>query len=135
MKNKFTFLSAILILLTLILGCNFYDPTNGSSDSSKSGNPKTSESSNGSNNSTDAFGKVGVPECDQVIDFFTEQANSPDDNFVTKAARDYFFNTIREKLKQSIEANKGDKVKMASDCRRFKDQLDKFKTEENNKNK
>jgi hypothetical protein len=130
MRNKFTFLSVILILLTLILGCNLYNPINESSDSSK-----TSESSNGSNNSTDAFGKIGVPECDQVIDFFTEQANSPDDNFVTKAARDYFFNTIREKLKQSIEANKGDKVKMASDCRRFKDQLDKFKTEENNKNK
>ena len=135
MKNKLTFLSAILILLTLILGCSFYNPLDQSSDSSKNGNSKTSNSTNGSSDSIVTPEKIGIPECDEVIDFFTEQANSPDDNFVTKAARDYFFNKIRESFKQSIEENKGDKVKMAKECRKFKDQLDKYNAEENNKNK
>jgi len=135
MRNKFTFLSVILILSTLILGCSFYNPLDESSNSTKSGNSKTSDSANGSSDSLVAPEKIGIPECDEVIDFFTEQVNSPDDNFVTKAAREYFFNTIRESFKQSIEENKGDKVKMAKECRKFKNQLDKYKAEESNKTK
>ncbi len=135
MRNKSTFLSAILILLTLILGCSFYNPLSENSDAAKNGNLKTSNSTNGSGDSIVAPEKIGIPECDEVIDFFTEQANSPDDNYVTKAAREYFINKIRESFKQSIEENKGDKVKMAKECRKFKDQLDKYKTEENKKNK
>jgi uncharacterized protein YaiI (UPF0178 family) len=50
---------------------------------------------------------------------------------VTKAAREYALNKIRESFKQSIEEHKGDKAAMAKECRQFKTQLDKFKSESN----
>lgn len=74
--------------------------------------------------------KIGVPECDEIIDFFAEQAKSEDDDFVTKAARGYAMNKIRESFRQSIEENKGDTVKMAKECKDFKRQLDKYKAED-----
>ncbi|HLM59596.1 MAG TPA: hypothetical protein VK308_02220, partial [Pyrinomonadaceae bacterium] len=55
----------------------------------------------------------------------------PDDDFVTKAAREYALNKVRESFKRSIEEHKGDKAAMAKECRQFKTQLDKFKTESN----
>jgi hypothetical protein len=74
-------------------------------------------------------GKIGVPECDQVMDMLTAEANNPDDGFVTKAVKATFLNKIKEGLKRSIEENKGDKVELAKNCREFRTQLEKYKAE------
>jgi hypothetical protein len=50
-----------------------------------------------------AKAKLAFPECDEIFNFFADQAKSPDDDFVTRAAREYALNKIRERLKQSIE--------------------------------
>jgi hypothetical protein len=131
MKNKFVFVISLAILLISVLGCRFYNPLAGSSDNSANSSNKTL--SDKAIDSTVGGEKIGIPECDEVVDFFSEQAKSPDDNFVTKATREYFFNSIRESFKQSIEENKNDKEKMAKECRKYKDQLDKFKAEEESK--
>jgi hypothetical protein len=78
--------------------------------------------------------KIGVPECDEIFNFFADQAKSPDDDFVTRAAREYALNKIRERLKQSIAEHQGDTAAMARECRKFKTELDKFKAQENNQN-
>lgn len=62
------------------------------------------------------------------------QSESPDDNYVTKAARGYALKKIRESIKKSIEENKNDTVKMAKECKDAKVELDKFKAEEESKN-
>jgi len=130
MKNKFGFLVVILILFISVLGCSYYNPLSGSSNSSnvavvrdKSLSDKTIDAAVGDE-------KIGVPECDEVVDFFAEQAQSKDDNYLTKATRQYVFNKIREQFKQSIEENKGNTAKLAKECRDYKKQLDKYKAEE-----
>jgi len=129
MKNKFVFLTSTAILFVSVLGCSFYNPLAGSSNSANDNrtlSDKAIDSSVGEN-------KIGVPECDEIFDFFARQSESPDEDFVTKAARQYALNKIRESFKQSIEEHQGDKTAMAKECREFKTQLDKYKAEENSR--
>ncbi len=140
MINKLNTITAFLILLILVLSCSFYNPLKGGSDASNNNAPESSDSSNKTltdktNGSTVGEEKIGVRECDEIIDFFTEQANSEDDNYFTKAAKGYALNKIRDSFKKSIEENRGDTLKMARECGDFKKQLDKYKTEEDNKKK
>jgi hypothetical protein len=62
-------------------------------------------------------------------------SQNENDSFVTQAGKRIAINKVRENLKQKIEENKTDKAKLAKDCREYKTQIDKFKTqEESNKN-
>jgi len=131
MKNKFVFSVSMAILFVSVLGCSFYNPLESSSNSAANDNRTLSDKAI---DSTVGESKIGVPECDEIIDFISNQAKSQDENFATRAARQYAMNQIRESIKQSVEENKGDPAQLAKDCREIKTQLDKFKTEENNVN-
>ncbi len=138
MKNKFVLLFTFTVLLISALSCSFYNPLESRSDTPKNKDSQTTKSGDESLSDKaidSAIGeeKIGVPECDEIIDFFADQSKSEDDNFVTKAARQYALNKVRESFKQSIEKNKGDTAKMAKECRKFKTQLDKFKAEDDRK--
>ena len=138
MKNKFVLLLTFTVLLISALSCSFYNPLESRSNAPTNNDSRTPTSENESLsdkaiNSTVGEEKIGVPECDEIIDFFADQSKSEDDNFVTKAARGYALNKVRESFKQSIEENKGDIAKMAKECRDFKTQLDKFKAEDDRK--
>ncbi len=131
MKNKLNVIVVFSILLILVLGCSFYNPL---SDSSNSGNSQTSQNKSWSDQAVDSTvgeEKIGIPECDEIIEFFAEQSKSEDENFLTKAARGYAMNKIRESFRQSIEKNQGDTAKMVKECREFKVQLDKYKPDGN----
>lgn len=130
MKNKAALLIVFSCLLVSVLSCSFYNPLAGSSDSATNDNRTLSDKAI---DSTLGEEKIGVPECDEIVDFFNDQSKSADDDFVTKAAREYAFNTIRESFRESLKENKGDPAAMAKECRRFKIQLDKYKTEEDMK--
>lgn len=131
MKNKHVFATALFILLIVVLGCSSYNPL---SDSSKSDNSPASGNKSLSDKAIDAgIGeeKIGVPECDEIVDFFVEQTKSPDENFVTKAARGYALNKMRESFKKSLEEHAGDTAALAKECREFKQLLDEFNSQEN----
>lgn len=130
MNNKIVFPFAFSLLLLSVFGCSYYNPLAGGSDSAANDNRTLSDKAI---ESTVGETKIGVPECDEIMDFFNAQSKSENDDFVTKAAREYAFNTIRESFKQSIEENKGDKESMAKECRKFKVQLDKYKAEDDAK--
>ncbi|MDQ6785801.1 MAG: hypothetical protein M3033_03140 [Acidobacteriota bacterium] len=130
MKNKFGLLSSTIVLLISVLGCSFYNPLSGSSNNSNVAVVRDKSLSEKTIDATVGEEKIGVPECDEVVDFFAEQAQSKDDNYFTKATREYFFNKIREQFKKSIEENKGDAVKLAKECKEYKKELDKYKAEE-----
>lgn len=131
MKNKFALLSVILILLISVLGCSFYNPL--SKSSADSSNTAVVQDKSLSDKTIDAAvgdEKIGVPECDEVVDFFAAESRSKDDNYLTKATRQYVFNKIREQFKESIKENKDDTAKLAKECKEYKKQLDKYKAEE-----
>ncbi len=130
MKNTFVSLASLTILFITVLGCSFYNPLADSSNSAGGDNRTLSDKAI---DSTIGESKIGVPECDEILDFFADQTKSPDDDFVTKAARQYALNKIRESFKQSVEEHRGDTAAMARECRKFKTQLDKYKAENDNK--
>jgi hypothetical protein len=79
--------------------------------------------------------KIGIPECDEVVDFFNHEIDNPDDDFVTKAVKKTALNQIKEQFKQAIEENKTDKVELAKVCKDFKNNLEQFKEEEESNKK
>ena len=145
MKNKYNFLILILMLLMLVFGCRFYNPL---SDSSKTENKPATKEKSTSDNSTEkstsedstdetvSDERIGIPECDELMDFFAEQTKSEDENYFVKATREFYFNKIRESIRKDLEKNKDNPNKqeeMAKNCRDYKKQLDKYKAEEDSK--
>lgn len=126
MKNKFSALFALFALTISILGCSFYNP---STVEKPSANANEKTLTDKAIDSTIGEEKIGIKECDEVIEFFAKQYENPEDDFVTKATKQYALNTIRENFRSSLEQYKNDKTKMAKECRNFKEQLDKFSSE------
>jgi len=78
--------------------------------------------------------KIGIPECDEVVDFFNHEIDNPDDDFVTKAMKKTALNQVKERFREAVEENKADKVELAKVCKDFKQNLEQFKEEsESNK--
>ncbi len=127
MKNKFAFTFVVVALMALVLGCGRL-------------NPLSSEPSSGDKTTTDravdtVLGeeRIGIPECDAVMDFFDREMNSPDDNAISKAIKATVLNKMKENFRKSIEENKTDKAELAKTCAEFKKNLDKYKAEEDAK--
>lgn len=135
MKNKLTILTVSAILLTFVLGCGISEQVQkavGGSDNSPANANKTLTDK--AVDVTVGEEKLGIAECDQLFEEMTAQANSPEDDYVTKAAKQFLLNKIRESIRKSIEENKNNPTQLAKDCKEFKTQLDKFKAEEQTNN-
>ena len=119
MKNFFTIICAGL-LLAATLGCGLVsrlqDNGSGSSNSNKTIGDKAVDVAVGDT-------KIGIKECDEVVDILNEQINDPDESFVTKALKRTILNQFRDQLKRSLEENKADKKAVADFCREFKKNL------------
>lgn len=140
MKNALTFALATTVLFLSVLGCSWWNPlaSKPETNSRPASNQTTKEANTTKDKPLDEQAidtvvgdeKIGVPECDELIESLVAQSENPDEGYMAKAARQFALNKIRESIKKSIEENKGDKTQMAKDCRDFKDQVDKFKTQE-----
>jgi len=128
MKNLLVGLFSIAILMAAGLACGMIDRVTGS----ESGNSNATLTDKAVDTAV-GESKIGVPECDEVMDMLAAEANNPDDNFVTKAVKGTVLNRIKESIKTSVEENKNDKVELAKNCREFKTQLQKYKAEEETK--
>ncbi|MEQ1603828.1 MAG: hypothetical protein ABL999_03085 [Pyrinomonadaceae bacterium] len=132
MKNKYAVVSVLLVMIAVVLGCSSINPL---ADKKPAGNQPGSNKSLTDKAVDTAVGeqKIGVPECDEVIDLLTSYANNPDDNFVIKAGKSLFVNKIKESIKKAVEENKTDKTEMAKTCKEAKVELEKYKAEEDKK--
>jgi len=130
MKNIIGLTLTLTVLVFAVIGCSSINPLAGKDK--KTASPTPSNKSLTDKTVDDVVGdeKIGIPECDEVMDMMTAEANNPDDGYIVKAGKAMFFNSIKQKIKQSIEENKNDKTEVAKQCREFKVQLDKYKAEE-----
>lgn len=132
MKNKHSMLMVLPILLFIGLGCG----TVTDMASSQTEAPIANTVSNAVNNPENLMReKTGVAECDQLIDFIADQSKSQDEGYIARAAKEFFFNQIRQKIKENVEQNKSNPQEMAKNCKDFKKQIDAFAAEENVANK
>lgn len=137
MKNKLTSVVAFLVLGFIALGCGSINPL---SDSKESTNSAPSSNSPGNKSTTDKVvdstvgrSKIGVPECDEVVDLIEAEMNNPNDNFLVKAGKATILNRIKDGIRESVEKNKQDTTEMVKTCKEFRIQFDKYKAEEKNK--
>lgn len=119
MKNIFT-LTLAGVLLTATVGCGLVsriqEETTGPSNSNKTLGDKAVDVAVGDT-------KIGIKECDDVVDILNQQINDPDESFVAKAVKRTVLNQFREQLKQSLEQNQTDKKQVAQFCAEFKKNL------------
>ena len=136
MKNKFAGIVVFSILLTVSLGCSFFNRDQKVNSGPDNANISITKDKTLTDEAVDTVvgeEKIGVQECDEVMDFFTAEANNPDDDFVTKAVKATVLNKMKENFKKSIEEGKTDKVELAKTCREFKANLNKYKAEQESK--
>jgi len=128
MKNKSSFFTILLIILFVGLGCGISEQVQ--KEVTGNANSANADNKTGVDKAIDtAVGgeKIGVQECDELYDYVGDLVTKgEDENFATKAARQYFLNRIREQIKTSIEQNKNDKAQMAKDCKDYRRQIDAF---------
>ena len=120
----------MFVLVLVALGCSSMNPFSSKSESGRSDRTANKTITDKAVDTTVGEQKIGVPECDEVVDMLAAEADNPDDNFVAKAAKAVVINKIRESVRESVEKNKNDKETLAKNCREFKMQLDKFKAKE-----
>lgn len=122
----------LVVLLAAGLGCGLIDrvqETGTGTDSTNSNKTLTDKAVD----TTVGEELIGVPECDEVMSMLAAEADNPDDNFVTKAVKATVLNKIKTAIKESVEKNNNDKVRLAKDCGEFKTQIQKYKAEQNQK--
>ncbi|MBE7516160.1 MAG: hypothetical protein HS105_06095 [Chloracidobacterium sp.] len=136
MKNITALFIVLAAMSLVVLGCSWINPLADKGVGPQS-EKRSSDGKTTSDNRPLGDERIGVPECDEVMDMLTAETNSPDDNFVTKAFKATFFNKIRETIRQAVEDSKKDNTNGAADlaktCRDLKQQLEKFKAEEKDK--
>lgn len=129
MKNKLNFLIVITIMV-FVIGCSCGNLTNlGSKDTSTDKTKPSDTSSNKSltDKATDVVTtgeKIGVAECDELMDYFRAKIENEETDFVTKAILKTMESQFREGIKKSLEDNKTDKAQTAKFCKEFKKNLD-----------
>ena len=126
MKNWFSIVGMAVTLL-VVLGCSSLNPLGGSSSGSSNDNRSVSDKAV---DTAVGKSKIGVPECDEVMDLIDAEMNNPDDDFVTKAIKATVLNRIKDGIRENVEQNKTDTSEMAKTCKEFKVQFEKYKAEQ-----
>jgi uncharacterized coiled-coil protein SlyX len=130
-QNSLSMLAGVGLLIFIALGCGLTERLE----------QNTSTTANSNKTVTDrvldtavAEEKIGIAECDEVIEYLARQTDDPDDNLITKAAKRAFANRIRDELKRAIAEQKADETKLADTCRDLMRDLRSFGSENTNAN-
>ena len=130
MKNKSVIFIFLLFALNVGFGCGMLDRSQKETIAVNNANAVDAGNKSVIDNAIDtAVGgeKIGVQECDELYDYVGNLiTKGENEDYVTRAARQYFLNKIREQIKTSVEKNKNDKAQMANDCKDYRRQIDAF---------
>jgi hypothetical protein len=131
MKNTTSLILTLALILSSGLACSLVSHAEKNSPKDTTGSGKSLE-----DRGVDIVvgeKKIGVQECDEVIEFFNKEMDSPDDGFVTKAVKKTVLNQLKDQFRQAIEENKTDKKELAKVCKDFKQNLEHYKQESEKK--
>jgi hypothetical protein len=125
-------LALVSIVLSAVMGCGIYDRAQKEIGGANTANTNVNANKTLTDKAIDtAVGeeKVGIPECDEVIDILAAQANNPDDNFVIKATKATFLTQFRAQVRKMLSNNNSNRTDVAKFCRDFKSSLNKSDSE------
>ncbi|MEZ5347003.1 MAG: hypothetical protein R2681_15755 [Pyrinomonadaceae bacterium] len=121
MKNRFTILLSLVLLLFAVLGCGLTDRLTGSKDDSssttESGETTTSDSKS---ESTGEIVKVGIPECDELATYLNDNAEEiGKESIVVRGIVEMYKQTIFSNLRDSVDKmNDEEKAKFGENCKK-----------------
>lgn len=135
MKNSQSFLLCVITLALVGLGCSLFSGPDRSSAPVNTPPPQTSDKTFSDKAVDSAVGrsKIGVPECDEVLDLIEAELNDPNDGWVTKAIKTTVLNRIKDGIRESTQKEGTNTTELAKTCKEFRTQFDKYKNEEMNK--
>lgn len=126
MKNKFSGLIVLMILLLVVAGCSL-DRFTGSGEKSGEGDTKTEESQSDSGKKSSSSEEVlnsGIPECDELAKYVNDNSEEIESTFVGKAIILMYKNTILKSLEESADKMDAEqKKKMGEVCAKTLTQL------------
>lgn len=128
MKNSSTLIFSLILIGTFGLGCSLVGHAEKKEDIGKN-EPGKSLTERGIDVVVGEK-KIGIRECDEVVDFFNREIEDPDDGVVSKAVKKTILNQLKDQFRQAIEENKTDKAQLAKVCKDFKQNLEIYKAEE-----
>ncbi|MDQ3635972.1 MAG: hypothetical protein M3405_15935 [Acidobacteriota bacterium] len=121
MKNKFTILLSLSLILFVAMGCGMIDYI-GSSDSGETTLDKTSDSTSTSEKKKEATPSgekiiVGITECDELATYVNDNTEEIEGSYVGKALMYFYRNTILKSLQDGVgKMNDEEKKKWADVC-------------------
>ncbi|MGI8670605.1 MAG: hypothetical protein ACR2J3_12300 [Aridibacter sp.] len=127
MKNKFTVLFAMCLVLFVTIGCSFIgsDEEVSKDSSGKSGDTKTSETKKEAAPSGEVI-KVGIPECDELVTYVNDNTEEIESSYAGKAALYFYKNYILESIREGVgNASDEEKAKSAKTCKTSLEDLKK----------
>ncbi len=130
MRNKFSVLFVTTLILIVGLGCSLLGakgPGDGPSGKDRTTSDDVVDRTVGSS-------RIGVPECDEVMDLIEAELSNSEDNFVTKAIKATILNRIKDGIREAVEKDGSNTEELAKTCKEFKTQFEKYKAEEQSKN-
>jgi hypothetical protein len=146
MKNAYNFL-IVLAIMVFVIGCSCGNLSNlvstdtppketpsketpSKETATTTEKPKTSDT-NANKTMTDKVTdvattgeKIGIQECDELMDSLRVKIESDSTDFVTKAVLKALEAQFREGIKQSLEQNNADRDATASLCKELKKSMD-----------
>ena len=139
MTNNLTLALVFVFLLAAVLGCSSINPF---AEQKPANRPASNRAASNSANSTPAANKslsdqavdtalgvqkLGIPECDALMDDLTAYANNPEDGFAEQLAKSLVANQIKSSVKTAVEENQTDKAQLATICKSLKAEFEKTK--------
>jgi hypothetical protein len=133
MKNKFTVLLALSLVLIITLGCSFgglFGGSDSKESSSSSEKKDTSSSSSEKKKEVTPSGdivKVGIPECDELATYINDNAEAiGEESIVVRGIVEMYKQTIFSNMRDSVEKmNDEQKAKMGENCKKALENLKK----------
>lgn len=125
MRNTFSLFLG-LAFLAATLGCGLIERVQNEASGTESNTPSSNSNKTLGDKAVDVTvgdTKIGIQECDDVVELLNQQINDPEENFVTKALKRTMLNQFRDSLKKSLEDNKTDKKAVGEFCAEFKKNL------------
>lgn len=129
MRNQIQLLTVVAFLLFAVLGCGGLNPFAGERESQTSSQKEKTVTDKAVDIAVGEK-KIGIAECDEVMDAITIEMNNPDDDVITKTVKATVLNRIKDGIRESVEKNASDTTELVKTCKEFKIQFDKYKTEQ-----
>ena len=127
MKNKIISGIVIIFSVSAFAGCTYINEfTN--SNSNKTLAEKAVNEVSGEK-------KTGIKECDDLLQDIADRNKTKEDSIVTQAAREYFLNEMRDKVRRNVEENKKDPAKQGQECKQYQEQFNIYFKDNNSNNK